>query len=92
VVKLNERRVLEDIAPPEIGVVRNVAVESVEQLLLGRSQTKTHVRELVVDKTGIKTSDKTSRHGSSEDQNQKSTNTAAEELEFRYHHLLENLR
>jgi hypothetical protein len=56
VVKLDERRVLEHVAPPKIRLIWDVAVKGIEKFLLGWSETKTHPWELVVDQTSIETS------------------------------------
>lgn len=83
VVKLNQRWILKHVTPPEVRVVRNVTVESVEQFLLRRGKTQTHVWELVVDQTGVQTGNERARHGSNEDKDGECSDTTTEEFESR---------
>ena len=67
-VELHQRRVLKHITPPQVRLVWNVAVERIEELLLWWCEAKTHVGELVIDETGIETSNQGTRHGRGEDE------------------------
>lgn len=55
-VKLDGGRVLEDVPPPEVGLVVCLGICRVEELVRGRCKAPTHERELVVEKTGIQSS------------------------------------
>lgn len=81
VVHLDGARVLEHVAPPEIGVVFLAGVELVEELLLGREQANTHLGEFVVDETSIQTGDETTRHGSNKGKTSNSPDKASEGLD-----------
>jgi hypothetical protein len=83
VVELDERGVLERVAPVEIGVVGDVAVPGVEELLLGGCETETHPGELVVDQAGVETGDKGAGHGGGEDEEGEADDGAAEDLQYR---------
>lgn len=83
VVELDERGVLERVAPVEIGVVGDVAVPGVEELLLGGCEAEAHPGELVVDQASVETSDKGAGHGSGEDEECEADDGAAEDLQHR---------
>jgi len=81
VVKLDENRVLEHVAPPQVGLVWDVAVEGVEHLALGREDALAHPGEIVVDHAGIETGDKGTGNGGGEDKGAESSCEAAERFE-----------
>jgi hypothetical protein len=83
VVQLHERRVLEHVAPPEVRLVRHMAVEGVKQLLLGRGQAKAHPGKFIVDEASIETRDERTRHGGGEDQEHETGHRTAEETQSR---------
>lgn len=66
-IELYEYRVLEHIAPPQVGVVGHVAVEGIEHLTLGWQDVLAHPGEVVVDHTCVKAGDKGAGHGCCED-------------------------
>jgi hypothetical protein len=78
VVELNEDGVLEHVAPPQVGLVWDVAVEGVEHLALGREDALAHPGEVVVNQTGVETSDQGAGHGGCEDESAESGCEAAE--------------
>ena len=82
-VKLNEGGILKHVAPPQIGLVRHVAVERVEELFLRRCEAKTHPGELVVDEASIKTSNKSTGHGRREHQKSEAGDGTAEDAQGR---------
>lgn len=60
-----------------------MAVEGIEQLLLGRGKANPHVREFVVDEAGIQACDQGSGHGSGENKDGKSGDGASEDTQSR---------
>lgn len=65
-VELRSRRVLEHVAPPEIGAVGTVRVEGVEHFRGGRDEACAHAWEFVVDEAGVEARDETAGHGGEE--------------------------
>lgn len=78
VVELDERGVLEHVAPPQVRLVGRVAVEGVEELLLRRRQAQAHPRELVVDQAGVEAGDERAGHGGDEDEGSEGGDVALE--------------
>lgn len=91
VVHLDGAGVLEHVAPPEIGVVFLAGVELVKELLFGREQANTHLREFVVDETSIQTGDETTGHGSNKGKTSNSPDKASEGLDVRVSNALGDL-
>lgn len=83
VIKLRGRRVLEHVAPPEIGAVGTVRVEGAEHLLDGRNEAGAHARELVVDESGVEARDETAGHGGEEDHRGDDADGAPEQSQVR---------
>ena len=83
VVELDEDRVLEHVAPPQVGLVGDVAVEGIEHLALGREDALAHPGEVVVDHSGVEAGDKGAGHGGCEDKGAESCCEAAEGSESR---------
>lgn len=52
-VELHGRRILENVAPPDVGLVCALGVGRVEKFICRRSKATTHKRELVVEKTSV---------------------------------------
>lgn len=81
VIKLDKAGVFKHVAPPKIRAILLARVEFVEQLGLGRSVTKTHLGELVVDETSIEASDQGAGHGSEENEAGDAKHRAPESVE-----------
>ena len=67
VVELDERRVLERVAPPEVGIVGRVGVKGGEELGFGWCEAEAHVWEFIVDEAGVEAGDETAGHCCCED-------------------------
>lgn len=80
-VKLDERGVLEHVAPDQVGAVLVAGVELVQELGLGGSETVAHHRELIVNETSIETGNEGAGKNSGEDEHGKGSNGTAEDLE-----------
>lgn len=91
VVELHEHWVLEHVPPPQVGLVRHVAVEWVEQFTLRREESLAHPGEVVVDHASVKTGHESAGHGGREDQGAESGSHAAEGTELRGLKGLKNL-
>lgn len=83
VVKLDKRGVLEHVAPDQIRTVLVARVELVQELGLGGSQAVAHHRELVVNETGVETSNEGARENSGEDEHGEGSNGTAEDSKGR---------
>lgn len=81
VIKLDETGVFKHVAPPKVRTIFLARVEFVEQLGLGRSIAKTHLRELVIDEAGIEAGDQRTGHGSEEDEAGDAENRASQSVE-----------
>ena len=82
-VQLDERGVLKHVAPPEVRMVSLAAVEGIEELRLGRHVALAHLGELVVDETGIKTSDQGAGKNGGKNKAGKEEDRTTENLERR---------
>lgn len=78
VVELDQARVLEHVAPPQVGRVFLARVELVPELGPGRRQAQAHLGELVVDEPGVEPGDEGARQDGGEDKDGKGRNGAAE--------------
>lgn len=67
-VHLDGARVLEHVAPPEVGAVVLAGVEVVPELGAGGRQADAHHGELVVNEAGVEAGDEAAGHGSEEDE------------------------
>lgn len=80
-VELRGGRVLEHVAPPEIGAVGAVRVEGVQHLAAGRDEAVAHAREFVVDEAGVEAGDEAAGHGGEEDHCGNDADRSAEEAQ-----------
>ena len=55
-IELDSGRVLEDVAPPEVRLIKALRVRRIKELVGRRRKTPTHEREFVVQKTRVKAS------------------------------------
>lgn len=83
VVELDEDGVLEHVAPPQVGLVWDVAVEGIEHLALGRQDALAHPGEVVVDHSCVEAGDEGAGHGGGEDEGAEGGCEAAEGSECR---------
>jgi hypothetical protein len=83
VVELHEDGVLEHVAPPQVGLVWDVAVEGIEHLALGREDALAHPGEVVVDHSSVEAGDKGAGHGGGEDEGAEGSCEEAEGSECR---------
>lgn len=83
VVKLDERGVLEHVAPDQVGTILVAGVELVQELGLGGSEAVAHHRELIVNETSVETSNESAGENSGEDQNSEGSDGTAEDSKGR---------
>lgn len=77
-IELNEARVLEGIAPVEIGAVGRAAVEGIEEFGFRWGEAVAHVWELVVDEAGVKPGDEGAGEDGREDEESEGGDATAE--------------
>lgn len=83
VVKLDERGVLEHVAPDQVRAILVAGVELVQKLGLGGGEAVAHHRELIVNETSVETSNQSAGKNSGEDQNSEGSDGTAKDLKGR---------
>lgn len=81
VVELDGHGVLEDVSPPQIGLVDLLGKQRVHELRLGGYDALSHEGEGVVDHSSVQAGDKGSRHGGEEHESAENSGVSLEGLE-----------
>lgn len=77
-IELNEARVLEGIAPVEIGAVGRATIKRIKEFGFRRGEAVAHVRELVVDEAGVKPGDESAGEDGGENEERERGDATAE--------------